>query len=463
MIIGSSLPFISEYISAVNESIKKLNPDKNLSRLQCCWLSFVILGLIVTNSLCWARYERFSIGKLKVGQISWMFRKAKIAWELLLQASTLHLIKAYNIKEGVLAIDDTDKERSKNTTQIAKVHKIKDKKTGGYFNGQNLVFLVLISRNITIPVGFCFYEPDPKQSAWRKEDERLRKNGVIKKHRPERPAVDPSYPGKKELGLKLLSTFKTLDTNVKIRAVVADAFYDTLDFMTQAAEITKQPQVISQIKKTQKIIINNTEHEVESFFKNYAGHTEEQILRCDTKKITYRSIKCKIKSHNKKYFLVALKYEDEADYRYLIASDMTWQDIDIIKTYAFRWLVEVCIQDWKMYEGWNQLAKQTGEDGSCRGAILSLLCDHALLLHNDQKVLFANKQPAATAGSLCEKVMMESLKGFIEQIVYSDDPKAMFDKYSSEISTLFAVNFSTKHMRNCEAELLESPEQNMKT
>src|SRR5665647_2506915 len=168
MIIGSSLPFISEYISAVNESIKKLNPNKNLSRLQRYWLSFVILGLIVTNSLCWARYERFSIGKLTVGQISWMFRKAKIAWELLLQASTLHLIKAYNIKEGVLAIDDTDKERSKNTTQIAKVHKIKDKKTGGYFNGQNLVFLVLVSRNITIPVGFCFYEPDPKQSAWRK-------------------------------------------------------------------------------------------------------------------------------------------------------------------------------------------------------------------------------------------------------------------------------------------------------
>ena len=112
-----------------------------------------------------------------------------------------------------------------------------------------------------------------------------------------------------------------------------------------------------------------------------------------------------------------------------------------------------------MYEGWNQLAKQTGEDGSSRGAILSLLCDHALLLHNDQKVLFENKKPAATVGSLREKIMMESLNGFIEQIVCSDDPKAMFDEYSGKISDLFAVNFSTKHMRNCEAELLESPEQ----
>ena len=461
MIIGSSLPFINEYIDAVNETIKQLHPDKNLSKLQRYWLSFIILGLIVTNSLCWARYERFSIGRLTIGQISWMFRKAKIAWELLLQASTLYLIRSYNIKEGVLVIDDTDKERSKNTTQIAKVHKIKNKKTGGYFNGQNLVFLVLVSRNITIPVGFCFYEPDSKQSAWRKEDERLRKEGVAKQHRPKRPAIDPNYPGKKELGLKLLSNFIDLGADIKIRAVLADAFYDTVNFMQQAAIITKQPQVISQIKKTQKIIINNKEHEAEQFFANYAGHTETQILRCSEKTITYRSIKCKIKSHDARYFLIALKYDDENDYRYLIASDMTWRDIDIIKTYAFRWLVEVCIQDWKMYEGWNQLAKQTGEEGSSRGATLSLLCDHALLLHDDQKALCANKQPAATVGSLREKVMMESLKSFIEEIVNSDNPKLMFDNYSTKISELFAVNFSTKHMRNCEAELLESTDQTM--
>jgi hypothetical protein len=45
-----------------------------------------------------------------------------------------------------LVIDDTDIERSKNVTQIGGAHKIKDKKTGGYFLGQNIVFIILKSQ-----------------------------------------------------------------------------------------------------------------------------------------------------------------------------------------------------------------------------------------------------------------------------------------------------------------------------
>ena len=138
--------------------------------------------------------------------------------------------------------------------------------------------------------------------------------------------------------------------------------------------------------------------------------------------------------NKKKYFVIALKYEDESEYRYLIARDMTWRDTDIIKTFSFRWLVEVFIQDWKQYEGWNQLSKQPGEEGSIRGVTLSLLSDHALLLHEDQKVLLENKQPAATVGSLREKVMMESLKSFIEEIVSSDNPKILFEEYADKIT-----------------------------
>lgn len=127
---------------------------------------------------------------------------------------------------------------------------------------------------------------------------------------------------------------------------------------------------------------------------------------------------------------------------------MSWRDIDIIKVYALRWLVEVFIQDWKSYEGWNQLAKQRGEEGSDHGVTLSLLCDHALLLHQDQKALFENKQPAITVGSLREKVMMESLSAFIEEIVLSNNPKAMFEEYADKISALFELRSSIKHMRN---------------
>lgn len=448
MIIGEGLPFIKDYVSSINEAIKQQSPEKSLTRIQLYWLSFVILGLLVTNSLCWKRFERFSVGRYSTAGLSWMFCKARIAWELMLQASVMHVISSYGIKSGVLVIDDTDKERSKNTTEIAKVHKIKDKKGGGFFNGQTLIFLLFVSEPFTIPVGFCFYEPDPKISAWRKEEKRLKDKKVEKKYRPKKPEEDPNYPNKKLLALKLITCFMSFFPAIRVKAVAADALYGTKDFMEEAANITQQKQVMSQIKKTQLINVNGRNIAVDEFFRNYHGKTERVLMRGSEKTITYRSGRFKLKSHDKKYYIIALKYDDEEDYRYLIASDSSWRDIDIIKTYFLRWLVEVFIQDWKSYEGWNQLAKQRGESGSDHGVTLSLLCDHALLLHQDQQDLFKNKEPAITVGSLREKVMMESLSVFIEGIVSSDDPKAMFEEYSDKIATLFELRSSIKHMRN---------------
>jgi hypothetical protein len=97
--------------------------------------------------------------------------------------------------------------------------------------------------------------------------------------------------------------------------------------------------------------VNGRNIAIGDFFKNYHGKTEQIILRGSSKTLTYRSVKFKVKSHGKKYYIVALRYEDEEEYRYLIANDMSWRDVDIIKTYSLRWLVEVFIQDWKSYEG----------------------------------------------------------------------------------------------------------------
>jgi hypothetical protein len=458
MLFGENLPFIKDYVVSINDTIKQQNPEKQLSRLQRYWLSFVILGLLLTNSLCWKRYEKFSAGKQTTAGLSWMFCKSKIAWEMLLQASILHILSVYKIKQGVLVIDDTDKERSKNTTQIAKAHKIKDKKRGGYFNGQNIVFLVLVSKELTLPVGFYFYEPAPEMVAWRKEEKRLKEKGVDKCHRPPLPPHNPDYPNKKELGIKLLKNFMSCVDNFKIKAVTADTFYGTRDFISEAISITKQKQVISQIKKNQLINVNGRNIPVNEFFKNYQGKTECQELRYKNKEVTYRSGKFKVKSHDKKYYIIALKYENESEYRYLIASDMSWRDIDIIKAYTLRWLVEVFIQDWKLYEGWNQLAKQRGVEGSDRGVTLSLLCDHALSLHHDQIALFENNKLACTVGSLREKVMMESLNAFIKNIVESDNPKDMFEQYSDKLSSVFELQSSIKHMRNVDFEFLQSAE-----
>jgi hypothetical protein len=49
MIIGEGLPFIKDYVSAINGALKQHHPEKSLTRIQTYWLSFVILGLLITN------------------------------------------------------------------------------------------------------------------------------------------------------------------------------------------------------------------------------------------------------------------------------------------------------------------------------------------------------------------------------------------------------------------------------
>ena len=166
-----------------------------------------------------------------------MFRKSEIAWDFLLTASIMIILRKYGIKEGSLIIDESDRERSKNTTRIFKTYKQKDKKTGGYVNGQTVVLLLLVTSTVTLPVGFVFYIPDPVKKDWEKRDNVLKKQGVKKKDRPVQPAANPAYPTKPELALKLLRNFRDNFSNVKIKVVLADALYGIGSFMDTASEI----------------------------------------------------------------------------------------------------------------------------------------------------------------------------------------------------------------------------------
>ena len=446
MLIKEGLQFVQEYVSAINASIKKQEPEKALSKIQAIWLSFVILGTLVTNAVCWERMEKASLGKYNSAALSWMFRNSKIFWELLLVSSVRYLLRKYNINKGILVIDDSDIQRSKKTSKIAKTHKIKDKKTGGYFNGQNIVFLILVSDKITLPVGFKFYEPDPDVSKWAREDKRLRKKGVKKKYRPEKPVIDDKYPGKKKIATELITSFIKSFADIKIKSVLADSLYGDKDFIQTIIDTTGVKQVISQIRKNQTILFNNKVVSINKQFEKFTEKKEEVILRCKKKVIYYMSAPLKVVSHKKKYRIIALKYEGESEYRYIIATDASWLDIDIIKAYSFRWLVEVFIQDWKTYEGWDQLAKQQGDIGSERGVILSLLSDHLLLLHNEQQSLVESKSQAATVGSLRIRVMMESISAFIGSIVDSSNPRMAFDEVLNKIAEVFELEPSAKHV-----------------
>ncbi|ARB93883.1 hypothetical protein [Legionella longbeachae] len=180
MLIKEPLDFAKEFIKSLNQGIKKERPGRRMPRHQQWWLAFCITAVVLTNSICWAQFERVSLGRLTLRSISWMFRRSKFLWEQLLMCSVPVVLETYGISEGVLVLDDSDRPRSKNTKNLHKVRKLKDKKANGYVMGQNLAFLVLVTPKITVPVGFAFYEPDQAQKAWRLEDNRL-KNRVLRK------------------------------------------------------------------------------------------------------------------------------------------------------------------------------------------------------------------------------------------------------------------------------------------
>ena len=162
--------------------------------------------------------------------------------------------------------------------------------------------------------------------------------------------------------------------------------------------------------------------------------------------MTISSARLKVNAHGKKRFVIALKYEGESDYRYLVATDMTWRTMDIIQAYTLRWLVEVFFEDWKLYEGWGREAKQLDEEGSSRGLVLSLLLDHCLLLHPEQTARIDHKLPACTVGSLQRKSQMDVLLEFIKNLLEHPTPGEKLKALSVLIDDVFQLMPSGKHM-----------------
>jgi len=151
-------------------------------------------------------------------------------------------------------------------------------------------------------------------------------------------------------------------------------------------------------------------------------------------------------AHKTKRFVVAIQYEHEETYRYLITSDLSWRTLDIVQGHSLRWLVEVFIQDWKGYEGWAQLTKQPGQEGASHSVILSLLVDHRLFVHPEQQAQLKNNLPAYTVGSLRADVQVSCLVDVIDDLVSSAEPQDQLKRFSQALHDVFAFSYSKKHM-----------------
>ena len=203
MIIGKPAPFVSAFIDAVDEAIRAQSPSHGLSAMQRTWLAFCVTAVLVPNSICWARFERASLGPYTLAALSWMFRHSKIPWDELLVASVRVILRHYGLTSGSLVVDDTDNQRAKAAKTRAHLDKLRAKESGGYLWGQSLVFLVVVPPTLSIPVGFAFYQPAPELSAWYKQEKALKQHGVATQQRPAKPSPNPSYPPKQDLALRL--------------------------------------------------------------------------------------------------------------------------------------------------------------------------------------------------------------------------------------------------------------------
>ena len=448
MLFNRPLDFVSGFIDDLDKALRKATPEGlGLSKCQRCWLGVCVMGVIVTNSLCWRRFARAYVGRYAASALCWMFLHAAIAWDNLLAASVEVVLQSHGITEGTLLLDDTDKRRSKRTKRIAYTSKLKDKSTGGYVNGQCLVFLVLATPTVTLPVGFAFYQPDPARTKWAKKDKQLKKRGVVKSARPPEPPHNPAYPTKPELALRLLMEFKQAHQDVKVKAVLADALYGTSAFLDEAA-VVFDVQVISQLHSDQIVQSRSGQQlSLAKYFARRSGVPGKLSIRgCEQKDVVVDSARLRVRCHGKKRFIIALKYDGEQDYRYLVATNLTWRTEDIVKAYTLRWLAEVFFQDWKAHEGWGTLTKQRDEEGSSRSLILSLLVDHCLLMHPDQLAQLEHNLPAFTVGSLVNRVKVQSLLMVIQDLIASGDPQRQLEKMAAALNERFDLKPSGKHM-----------------
>jgi hypothetical protein len=446
MIFTTPLPFIKEFIDPLDQGIRECAPTRKLSKAQRWWLSFCLMGILLSNSVCWAAFERVGLGGYQQAALSWMFRGSKLLWPLLLHVSIMLVLRHYGITEGVLVGDDSDRQRAKVTQRIFGAHKVFDKKTGGYFNGQTVVVLFLITPKVSLPVGFRFYQPDPVVKAWKQHEEKLKQQGVEKSERPPRPEPNPAYPSKGQLLLDLLEEFKFYHPGLVVKAILADALYGSGGFMNQAAAVFRT-QTLSQLSKRQKIRFRNREMAVAQYFATYPGvEIKRRIRGWKDVKVVLGSARLYVNAHQQKRFVVALKYEGEEEYRYLVASDLSWRAVDIAAAYTLRWLIEVFFEDWKLQEGWGRCAPQWDEEGSSRGLTLSLLLDYALLLHPEQRARLENHLPACTVGSLQQHSRMEALIEVIRGIVNAPNPHEKLDEIVEIAKKLFPLTSSSKHM-----------------
>ena len=99
---------------------------------------FCVTAVLVTNSICWARFER-QPRHLFAGSLVLDVSTQQDTLGSILVASVRVILRHHGSTSGNLVIDDTDNPRSKSAKALAYLYKLRDKESGGLW-GQSPSF-----------------------------------------------------------------------------------------------------------------------------------------------------------------------------------------------------------------------------------------------------------------------------------------------------------------------------------
>ena len=94
MISRTGLPHLLEYVNSLNSELEQQG-HRRISQIQTGMLMLVLLGMSLTQSLCWARIERISGGAIQDGTLSKWFYHGMKCWDYILRISSLVVIKRF--------------------------------------------------------------------------------------------------------------------------------------------------------------------------------------------------------------------------------------------------------------------------------------------------------------------------------------------------------------------------------
>ena len=141
MVIGQPAPFGRTVVAAVDDASRESHPSPPMSATQRAWLACCVTAVLVTNSMCWARFARASRGPYALAALSWMFRHRKMPWDTRRVARVRGIVRPHGITSGTRVIADTDNPCSQSAKARASRYTRRDQPSGGDLWGQRRVFL----------------------------------------------------------------------------------------------------------------------------------------------------------------------------------------------------------------------------------------------------------------------------------------------------------------------------------